>query len=101
MSVGRTALFWRALQPQIKVINNDVPLNCCHGAANLQLLGVPLCPLAIRGYSHQLNSEFLVEKKGLKARVFDGTKLASTINKEIAKEVQDMVAQGKRYSLVI
>ena len=37
-----------------------------------------------------------MERKGLKARVFDGKKLANTINKEIRKEIDQMVAKGHR-----
>lgn len=49
-----------------------------------------------RGYAHQLSQEFLVEKKGVKAKVFDGTKLADTINNEVAQEVKEMLKQGQR-----
>lgn len=59
------------------------------------MLGLPAA-LNARGYAHQLNPEFLVEKEGLKARVFDGKKLANTINREIREEIEKMVAQGKR-----
>lgn len=38
-----------------------------------------------------------MKKKGLKAKVFDGKKLADTINKEIQEEIQVMVNQGNRY----
>lgn len=62
-------------------------------------VGAPrTCPPALtRGYAHQLNPEFLVEKEGLKAKLFDGKKLANTINKEIREEIKEMVAQGKRW----
>lgn len=49
-----------------------------------------------RGYAHQLNEEFLVEKEGMKAKVFDGKKLADTINSEVGEEIKKMVAQGQR-----
>jgi hypothetical protein len=55
----------------------------------------PELPLA-RGYAHQLNPEFLVEKEGLKAKLFDGKKLANTINREIEDEIKQMTAQGNR-----
>lgn len=58
------------------------------------LSSAPLAPS--RGYAHQLNQEFLVEKKGLKAKVFDGKKLADTINNEVAEEIRTMIAQGQR-----
>ena len=47
--------------------------------------------------THQLNEEFLVQKKGLKAKVLDGKKLAEAINKEVADEIKQMVANGQRY----
>ena len=46
--------------------------------------------------THQLNEEFLVQKKGLKAKVLDGKKLAEAINKEVADEIKQMVANGQR-----
>ncbi len=49
-----------------------------------------------RGYAHQLNHEFLVEKEGIKAKVFDGKKLAGAINREVQEEIGKMVAQGLR-----
>ena len=61
-------------------------------------VGVPVPPATVcgRGYAHQLNDEFLVEKEGLKARLIDGKKMADTINKEIQQEIQKMVADGNR-----
>jgi len=49
-----------------------------------------------RGYAHQLNAEFLQEKRGLKARIIDGKKMASVIHSEVAEEVKVMVQQGQR-----
>lgn len=56
--------------------------------------------MASRSYAHHFNTEFLVEKKGIKAKVFDGKKLADTINQEIEAEIHAMLAQGKRYNLI-
>ena len=53
-------------------------------------------PAATRSYMHVINQEFLVEKEGLKAKVFDGKKLADTINKEVAAEIEQMLSEGKR-----
>ena len=49
-----------------------------------------------RGYAHQLNEQFLVQKEGLKAKLIDGKKMADTINKEIQQEIQKMVTDGNR-----
>lgn len=53
-------------------------------------------PPNARGYAHQLNQQFLVQRKGLKARVFDGKKLGDTINQEIQEEIRKMTGEGKR-----
>ena len=56
----------------------------------------PVSALPRRGYAHQLNSEFLVQKEGLKARLIDGVKIASTVHSEIAAQVKTLVEQGER-----
>lgn len=56
----------------------------------------PRSPPTARGYAHELNPQFLVERKGLKARVLDGNKLADTINQEMQEEIKIMAAEGKR-----
>lgn len=56
-------------------------------------------PVAARAYSHQLNEQFLVAKDGLKSKVFDGNKLADTINKEIQLEISTMIAAGRRSAI--
>ena len=69
---------------------------CAQAMANLPRTTGKCAPVAARAYSHQLNEQFLVTKEGLKSKVFDGKKLADTINKEIQTEINAMVADGKR-----
>ena len=58
--------------------------------------GRSACVQPARSYAHQLNPEFLQERPGLKARVVDGKKMASTIHSEVAAEVKAMVQKGQR-----
>ena len=58
--------------------------------------GRSACVQPARSYAHQLNPEFLQERPGLKARVVDGKKMASTIHSEVAAEVRAMVQKGQR-----
>ena len=58
--------------------------------------GLSACAQPARSYAHQLNPEFLQERPGLKARVVDGKKMASTIHSEVAAEVNAMVQKGQR-----
>ncbi len=74
-------------------------VQCLLFTAQLQrpvtLVGSPSL-LPTRRYAHQLNEEFLVEKPGIKAKLFDGKKLANVINSEVGEEIKKMVAQGER-----
>lgn len=73
------------------------PLLITFSVATLQQQQPGNCRLQPRGYAHQLNPQFLVEREGLKARVLDGKKLANTIKGEIQEEIKKMLAEGKRY----
>ena len=52
--------------------------------------------LAWRSYAGGINEEFLTTKPGLKAKILDGKRLASQIQKEVGETVNQMTGVGKR-----
>ena len=52
--------------------------------------------LVQRSYAGGINEEFLTTKPGLKAKILDGKRLASQIQKEVRETVNQMTEVGKR-----